>query len=381
MTGAGLYVHVPFCSSICPYCDFAVTTGRRERDGPRHVDAVLAELAASSFPHAFDTVYLGGGTPSWLPTSELRRLVGGICADPRVGAHAALHLEANPEDATDDAVGAWRELGVAFASLGVQSFDAAELAFLGRAHSPEEARAAARRCVAAGITTVSVDVIFGSPGQSDATLTATLEAAAACGIHHLSCYQLTVHEGTPLARTRDRGALAEVGDERQARLFGLVHRTAARLGFAAYEVSNFAAAPEHRSRHNAKYWSHAPYLGVGPSAHSFDGRTRWWNARPFIEWSRLVAAGEAPVAGREELSREQLATERVMLGLRTAAGVDLAAIEADLGLRPSRASRGRIDFWYERGFATSDGRRLRLTRRGWAVADALAAEIDLETVR
>jgi len=384
----GLYLHVPFCSAVCPYCDFAVTVGgRRSRRLWR--EALLAEirLAAESAagepwtePGAFDTAYFGGGTPSALDPEDLAAVFAALGerfglrperADGDGGAR--VFLEANPEDVTPERLAAWRELGVAVVSLGVQSFDAGSLAFLGRRHGPERSRSAVELALLAGFRTVSLDLIYGLPGQDEAAWRRELDAAVALGPDHLSCYQLTVEPGTPFGRRRDRGELAELPEPAQAALFRLTHERLTDAGWPAYEVSSFARAPRHRSRHNRKYWRHAPYLGLGPSAHSFDGRRRrWWNERRLAAWRARVDRGERPVAGEETLGDEELALEALMLGLRTADGIDLAGFRERHGVDLPSANCELVRRLEGEGLATVEDGRFALTLDGLAVADGLA---------
>lgn len=394
---AGLYLHVPFCSAVCPYCDFAVMVGgARSRDG--YLDALVAEIAlwgAETEPPEteppetgvqaggaddaatgwrFDTVYLGGGTPSALAPEQLAEALAALRRELPLDPGVHLAMEANPEDASPEALAAWRRLGVATLSLGVQSFDPGALGFLGRRHGPIEARAAVEHAHVAGFDTVSIDLIFGLPDQDAAAWRRELETAVAIAPDHLSCYQLEVHAGTPFGRRRERGELTEAPEPAQAELFALTHERLADAGYAAYEVSNFAAAPEHRSRHNRKYWDGSPYLGLGPSAHSFDGgRRRWWNERRLAPWRRRIERGDKPVAGGETLSAAERALEALMLGLRTIEGVDLAALRERLGIDLTAADRTRIERLEAAGLVTFDGRRLAPTRAGLAVADGLAA--------
>lgn len=376
----GLYFHVPFCSAVCPYCDFAVRTGGRERRA-RFVARLLAEIglwAGAPAPLAgFDTVYFGGGTPSCLLPEELAQILDAARARLGVAPDARVFLEANPEDVTPEGLAAWRALGVATLSLGIQSFAPADLAFLGRRHDAGAARASVERALAAGFETVSIDLIYGLPdglpaGSPDGWRR-TLDEAVRLAPDHLSCYQLTVHDGTPFGARRDRGALRELRGEAQAGLFALTHTFLADAGYPAYEVSNFARAPEYRSRHNRKYWEHAPYLGLGPSAHSFDGRRRWWNERELAGWEERVAAGERPVAGSEELGPEMLALESLLLGLRTVEGVDLAALRLRYGVDLAEGNAALLTCLTADGLLTSVGERLVPTRAGLAVADGLAA--------
>lgn len=382
---SGLYVHVPFCSAVCPYCDFAVMVGGG-RSRSRYRDALLREVelwAARGLPFAtpFDTFYFGGGTPSALSPEALEAFFTALRR--AFGDPAWIHFEANPEDVNADSAALWRRLGVGTVSLGVQSFQAPALEFLGRRHDPAAARRAVELTREAGLPAVSVDLIYGLPGQGEAEWLRDLEAAVALSPEHVSCYQLTVEPGTPFGRRRELGELTEMPEPGQAALFRLTHRFLADAGYAAYEVSNFARAPEHRSRHNRKYWDHSPYLGLGPSAHSFDGgRRRWWNHRRLSFWAAALdrATGEGtapPVGGEEVLSRHDLALERLMLALRTTAGIDLARFRRRYGVDLA-ASDGRLmEELAGAGLARMEAGRFALTLDGLAVADGLAARFDL----
>ena len=399
----GLYLHVPFCSAICPYCDFAVLrAGGAIR--ARFADRLIAEvaIAAASWPdpRPFDTVYFGGGTPSLLPPGDLARVLA-ACADrlPLASPAPWVFLEANPEDVTPGACAAWRRLGVRTLSLGVQSFDDDALRFLGRRHTGRQARTAVETAQAAGFDTVSVDLIFGLPGQTAAAWRRDLEVAVGLSPGHLSCYQLTIHPRTVFGVRAARGQLVELPDTEQAALFDLTHRFLADAGWPAYEVSNFASSPEHRSRHNLKYWDHTPYLGLGPSAHSFAlvpasahaGRAdaggasarghRWWNERHLRVWEQYVVAGKRPVAGEELLGPPALASETLLLGLRTTAGVDLDAFAARYGIDLLETNHALVTRLVRAGRLQvredPQGQRLAPTVRGLAVADSLAAAFDL----
>jgi oxygen-independent coproporphyrinogen III oxidase len=386
----GLYLHVPFCSAICPYCDFAVLTG-----GPRRraefVDSLEAEIAVWR-PEAerwrtIDTVYFGGGTPSALEPAQLARILAAARAALPIAPDAWIALEANPEDVTAESVGRWRELGIAMLSLGIQSFDAGTLRFLGRRHTPAQARHAVELALGAGFPIVSIDLIYGAAGESrppqpdpeaeQARWRRDLEQAAALGPQHLSCYQLTIHEGTPFGFRAARGELSELPEADQAEAFRFTHTFLAGRGYAAYEVSNFARAPEHQSRHNRKYWDHTPYLGLGPSAHSFDGRRRWWNERKLRPWQAKLAAGEPPIAGSEDLGRRELALEELMLSLRTAAGLDLEGFHRRHACDLAARNVSLLKDLAARGLLVETAGRLVPTLEGLAVADALARAFDL----
>ena len=373
---AGLYLHVPFCSAICPYCDFAVRIGRAPARAA-FVDVLIAEIALwVDWVEPIDTVYLGGGTPSILAPADLARLLNAVRDSLPLVDGARFFLETNPEDVSPERAAQWCDLGVKTISLGVQSFDDAELKFLGRRHDGAGARAAVNTCRRAGFSTVSLDLIFGLPGQRDATLADNLANAVDLGVDHVSCYQLTVHDGTTFGRRRDRGKLCEMPEGDQAERYHQVHQYLATNGFEAYEVSNFARTPAHRSRHNRKYWRHVPYLGLGPSAHSFDGASRWWNQRDADDYAEMVRAGQRPIAGREQLTRSDLALETVMFGLRTIEGIDLhqyrERFEADL----LSCNRTLVDACIAHGQLRLVDRRLVPTAAGLAIADGLATRFE-----
>jgi oxygen-independent coproporphyrinogen-3 oxidase len=385
----GLYVHVPFCSSICPYCDFSVmhsASPARGRFASRLAEEAALAAPGWDDPRPFDTVYFGGGTPSQLSPDDLGRVLDACRARLKVAADAWIFLEANPEDVTPAACAAWRALGVRTVSLGVQSFSDEALRFLGRRHTGAEARAAVETALASGFDTVSIDLIFGLRGQTAEEWRADLAAAVALEPPHLSCYQLTIHPRTRFGVQAKHGRFAELPEDDQAALFELAHRSLADAGWLAYEVSNFARGVAHQSRHNRKYWDHTPYLGLGPSAHSLAAgpasARRWWNERGTPRWEKRIAAGERPIEEREVLTARELAEEALLLGLRTTAGVDLAELRGRYGVDLLAANGALIARLVDEGRvevrADAEGpRRLVPTLAGLAVADGLAAAFDL----
>jgi oxygen-independent coproporphyrinogen-3 oxidase len=352
--------------------------GRRQR----FVDALKAEIELyQGYPGLFDTIYFGGGTPSILEAGQLEAILEALSESFEISGESWLSLEANPEDISEQTLSAWNRLGVNTLSLGVQSFDARELSFLGRSHSPESARRSVEMALAAGFDSVSVDLIYGLPNQSMDDWRRQLDIAIELAPEHLSCYQLTVHEKTVFGVQRRRGLLKELGEELQGEFFFEAHRRLGEAGYEGYEVSNFASAPEHRSRHNAKYWDHTPYLGLGPAAHSFDGASRWWNEWKEGPWSRAVGAGQRPVAGRERLSPSDLALERLMLGLRTASGIDLAEIDQAYGTTIAATNEAVVEDLQRQGkIEIADG-RLRPTLAGLATADSVALAFEIQAAR
>jgi len=376
--GHGLYIHVPFCTSVCPYCDFAVLIAGRERRAA-FVPALLAEADRyRDWAGTFDSLYLGGGTPSSLAAGQLELLLTGVRQRLRLSPEARVVLEANPEDVSTESLGRWLALGVTDLSLGIQSLDPEILRFLDRRHSAEEGRRSVELALAAGFRWVSVDLIFGAAGQSTEMWREQLRQGVAAAPNHLSCYQLTVHPGTRFGARRERGELLEADQAVLAELFRLTHSFLADAGYEGYEVSSFAASPAERSAHNPKYWDHTPYLGLGPSAHSFDGRRRWWNQRKLRLWQASLARGESPVEGREELGPGELALEAVMLGLRTADGVDLEWVRRRCGIDLLEANGPLVERLVDEELLRVQGDRLRSTLGGLAVADSLACLFEID---
>jgi oxygen-independent coproporphyrinogen-3 oxidase len=378
--GAGLYLHIPFCSAICPYCDFAVLTGGAERRA-RFVEHLIAEIGMwgkdrDAFPE-IDTIYFGGGTPSALSPDQIGHILQALRESLSIRDDAWIFFEANPEDVTPESARAWRDLGVRTLSLGIQSFDADALRFLGRRHSPEQARQSFEIARAAGFDTVSIDLIYGLSGQTPEAWRRTLEEAVSLDPDHISCYQLTIHEGTPFGFRLARGKMAELPEPVQADLFLLTHHFLADHGLPAYEVSNFARGAEHQSRHNRKYWDHTPYLGLGPSAHSYSETRRWWNERRLKPYELKLDSGQRPIDGGEDLTPSDLALEALMLGFRTAAGIDGGRFRERYGIDLLTSNAGLIERLESEGLLRIESSRLIPTLEGLAVADSLARDFEI----
>lgn len=361
-----LYIHVPFCARRCSYCDFAIAV-RREVPSRGFVAAVGREWDGWQHHPVWTTagpvrtVYFGGGTPSRLEPGAIAGLLALIRARRPVLPDAELTLEANPDDVTPEHAEAWRAAGVNRVSLGVQSFDPAVLHWMHRTHAAEQVAPAVSALRQAGIEDISLDLIFGLPAALERDWEADLARAFELEPTHLSLYGLTLEPHTPLARWAARGEFAPVDEERYAIEFLAAHRALACRGFEHYEVSS-AARPGRRARHNSAYWRRAPFIGLGPSAHSGFGRIRRWNLREWAAYARASEAGESVLAGSEELSDDAVELEEIYLGLRT--------IE---GLPVERLAAGVVEEWCRAGWAlvTPSG-RVRLTVEGWLRLDSLA---------
>ena len=320
-TSPGLYVHVPFCKTKCPYCDFYSVTSLSSV--PDWLEALQREtlLYRDRFSR-FDSLYIGGGTPSLLSGHELGKLAGLLSRAFSVSHDAEITVEVNPDDITSDKLAVLRDLGANRISLGVQSFDDRELHFLKRRHTADQALRALDEIKGAGFAKVGLDLMYGLAGQTVADWMRTLEQAVTFAPEHISCYQLTIHESTPFGNLQAAGEIKPLDEEKESAFFVLTSAFLEEKGYLHYEVSNFAKGEENLCRHNLKYWRRVPYLGIGPSAHSYLDGARWWNLRDLHGYCRALAESKPPVAGSETLTHEQVYLETILLGFRTREGVD-----------------------------------------------------------
>ena len=368
-----VYVHVPFCRHRCGYCDFALVANRDDLFD-RYFLAVAQELERLSGPLEFDTLYLGGGTPSHLGPDGLRRLfdllsAGGL----RPQANAEVTIEANPSDVSEALATAARECGITRVSLGAQSLDAATLVALDRDHSPDDVRHGVTILLEHGFT-VSVDLMTAAPGQTLAALDRDLDAVVALGTQHLSVYCLTWEKGTQFDSLRRKGRLESADESLERVLLERAIDILEAAGFEHYEVSNFARRGG-RCRHNETYWDCRPWEGFGPGAARFDGRERITNHRSTTTWIRRVLAGQDGTGDRESMTSLEAAQERVVLGLRRRDGLQRSAFLTASGFQLDKVAGAAICRWSASGLATDDGERVRLTRDGLLISDSLWADV------
>lgn len=367
----GLYIHIPFCRTKCPYCHFYSTTDLTS------VDAVIASIVREMGLYAgkfdtFDTIYIGGGTPSLLTIPQLETILSGARKHFSIPPEGEITIEVNPADGDLAWYRSLKDLGFNRLHLGVQSFSDGALAFLGRRHRAEDAFAAIDNTRRAGFDNFGLDLIYGIPGQELQSWRESLACAVSLAPPHLSAYQLAIEEDTPLCQGYRRGAF-DIPDEEASLAFFL--ETSAyleRSGYHHYEVSNYAVSPARKSRHNQKYWDHTPYLGIGPGAHSFKEGRRWWNHRSIEGYLNDLAAGTTPVGGEETLTRDDLRLETLFMGLRTARGIDIASFHRRFGEDLPRERHAVIESLVAGGFIVVNDERISPTTRGLAVADQLA---------
>jgi oxygen-independent coproporphyrinogen III oxidase len=334
---AGIYVHVPFCARKCLYCDFYSITDLSLRDD--FLEALYREISATKSLLPFDSLYIGGGTPSILSAHQISRIIDRISGQFTLDISAEITLEVNPGTVTRQSLKAYRQMGVTRLNIGVQSFQDSHLQWLGRMHSADAAKDAILWARAAGFDQIGMDLIYGLPGQSRKAWLADLHQAISFDPEHLSCYMLTCEPETPLDRMRRHQEFEAMADGDVCDLFETTVTELSKQGYPLYEISNFArkdnAPHANRSRHNQKYWTDVPYLGFGPAAHSYLNPVRYRNHRDIAAYMADINSGTLPIAEKETLSMEQLLMETVFLGFRTVEGISIQQFEEKSG-RPFR---------------------------------------------
>ena len=379
---AGLYFHIPFCEHKCVYCDFYSIAPSEEKMDERSLISVFTDriireigLRAGSAEHRgeFTSVFFGGGTPSLLEPEHMHSIMESLRKAFRIAEDAEVTLEANPGTVSKERLQAFRRMRFNRISFGVQSFQEQELAFLTRIHSARQAEQSILDAREAGFGNLSLDLMFGLPGQTLEGWMDTLQHALALEPEHLSCYSLTVEPNTPLARMVGTGRVSMLDRNVDADLYERTIELLASHGYVQYEVSNFSR-PGFQCRHNLNYWTHGEYLGFGPSAHSYESGVRWWNIANLSTYLDRLAAGTLPVDGEERLTKDQLRLEQIFLGLR-GPGLDLSRYEQQFGRSFLEEQRGTVDALLREGHAAISGSTLALTRRGYMICDEICASL------
>ncbi len=373
---AGVYVHIPFCASRCSYCDF-FSTLRLDEVGHDYVEALIAEARlrkAELNGKPVKTLYMGGGTPSQLPLPLLARLIDGLKATLDLNAVQEFTLEANPDDVTPEWCAAVRALGVNRVSMGVQSFQDAVLRLVGRRHTARQAIDAVASLRHAGIDNISIDLIYGLPGQTLETWAESVRQAVDLRPQHISAYGLTYEPGTRLWQQRECGEVVEASEDQYLDMYRILVGMLQVAGYEHYEISNFAL-PGYRSRHNSSYWNETPYLGLGAAAHSYDGTMRRSNPADLCGYIRRITSGQ-PACQVEDLAWWERYDERVMLGLRTADGVDAHRLRSDFGDKAWAhfVSEARRHIDAGNMICTDDGRYI-LTSEGIVLSDSVMRDL------
>jgi len=368
---AGLYIHIPFCHSKCAYCNFYSITSINLI--PIFVAALIKEIKLSKGTFdSFDTIYIGGGTPSVLTCEQLAEIIAALNKFLKIDSNAEITLEVNPGDVYSEYFKSLRSLGINRLNIGVQSFDEKILIFLGRRHNANEARQAIQDARTAGFKNLGIDLIYGVYGQSINLWKKTLAEAISFKPQHLSCYQLTLEANTPLYKKYLEKNIKEPSDNRQRKYFFTTAEKLEKAGYIHYEVSNFARNDKFKSKHNIKYWQHIPYLGLGPAAHSFLENKRWWNVASVKNYLEKLSQGKMPVESEEFLTPDQLKLETLFLGLRTSEGIDLKLYKKKFGIDLLADKKNVIESLVNNQFVEVKNGHLRPTLAGMAVADSMA---------
>jgi len=368
---AGLYIHIPFCLSKCGYCSFYSI--KSIHLVPEYIAALKKE---TKYYHdvfsSFDTIYIGGGTPSLLSVGQIDDLISTANKYFDIDRQAEITVEVNPGDVSLEYFQVLRKSGINRLNIGVQSFDNKILQLLGRRHSAKEAIAAIEAARAAGFDNLGIDLIYGVHGLSIKTWKNTLQKAVSFKPEHISCYQLSLDDRTPLYKKYSLNGWHLPDENTELKLFLTTAEQLENAGYIHYEVSNFARLDKFKSRHNQKYWQHTPYLGLGPAAHSFLNNKRWWNTSAVKTYLKEIAQGKMPAENAETLTEEQLQLEALFLGLRTKDGINLKQFKTKYGIDLLADKIIIIDALIKNKLIELNDGFLRPTRTGMAVADSLA---------
>jgi oxygen-independent coproporphyrinogen-3 oxidase len=374
---AGIYLHIPFCRQACHYCNFYFSTSLKRTN-----DLVVALLKEIELQKEYiggetvETVYFGGGTPSLLEASALEAIMGGLRTQFTIDPGAEITLEANPDDISSPQLQDWKAAGVNRLSIGVQSFFTEDLIWMNRAHDARQAIESILMAQGEGFTNISADLIYGGPTLPDSHWKSNVEQAVRLGIPHLSCYALTVEPRTALDKMIRVKKVAAVDPEDQARQFLQLMEWMGQAGYEHYEISNFAL-PGMRSRHNSSYWQGRRYLGLGPSAHSFDGVSRQWNVSNNTRYIECLSEGRL-LFEKEDLKPVQQLNEYIMTSLRTVEGCDLRYVSGRWGERAATTLLGRAGGFVNEQKMGAVNNRLVLTRKGKLLTDGITAELFFE---
>jgi oxygen-independent coproporphyrinogen-3 oxidase len=367
---AGIYIHIPFCKQACTYCNFHFTTSLRRKN--ELVAALLGEIELRKHyldKESIETIYLGGGTPSLLNIHDMEPLVQKIFSTFSVAPAVEITIEANPDDITEAKVQEWKAAGVNRLSVGVQSFFEEDLLWMNRAHSAEEALRNLEVAIK-HFDNVTIDLIYGIPSLTNEKWKGNVDTSIALGIPHLSCYALTVEPKTPLDKMIRTHEAPNVNPDHQSEQFVLLMRWMNKAGYEHYEISNFAK-PGFRSRHNSSYWQGQKYIGIGPSAHSFDTISRQWNVSNNHIYIESIKKGNIPCE-KEILTPVQKLNEYIMTSLRTIEGLNLARVSPEALIDELELASSKF---IERGLMVEEDNHLRLSQKGKLVADGIAAEL------
>jgi oxygen-independent coproporphyrinogen-3 oxidase len=372
---AGIYIHIPFCKQKCTYCDFHFSTNYQHYQNEM-INALVSELEIRKNELAgqrIETIYFGGGTPSLIAPAELQQLIDTVHLHYDCQPEIECTLEANPDDIDATAISQWKAAGINRLSIGIQSFDDRDLSWMNRAHSAAQSLECIRLAHAGGILNCSIDLIYGLPDMDNTRWLEQIHTALSLEASHISAYCLTVEEKTALYRQVQQKKVHVASNEQQSEQFDLLIETLAEAGYEQYEISNFARAG-FISRHNSNYWKGIHYVGIGPSAHSFNGKQRAWNIANNAQYMRLIQGGEKWFE-TENLSDINQFNELILTGLRTKWGVNLTALAEIISL--DKTFYGQIEQFIAKKWMVQQADQVILTSEGKHWADAIAQDLFL----
>jgi oxygen-independent coproporphyrinogen-3 oxidase len=372
---AGVYLHIPFCKRACHYCNFHFSTSTRLQEG--FIVALLAEIEIRKhyLSESVSTIYFGGGTPSILPSKDIDRILTQLQNHFTIETGVEITLEANPDDITEQKLQEWKAVGINRLSIGVQSFFEEDLLWMNRAHNAVQAAVSIDLAQKEGFNNLTIDLIYGAPTLTDKNWMKNVEKAVELEIPHLSCYALTVETKTPLEKLIKKKVLANVDADKQARHFELLMVMMKEAGYEHYEISNFAKSG-FRSKHNSSYWQGKPYIGLGPSAHSFNGISRQWNISNNALFIQSLMKGVIPFE-QEILTHEQQLNEYIMTSLRTLEGLSLQKVQQDFGEDKSQYVIKTAQPHLYRRHLVLENNFLKTTPDGKFLADGIASDLFL----
>lgn len=372
---AGVYIHIPFCRKACHYCNFHFSTSTKLKE--EFVSALLQEidLRQNYLLEPVSTIYFGGGTPSILPFIDIQHIILRLLERFEIEKSAEITLEANPDDITLEKLAEWKEMGINRLSIGIQSFIEEDLQWMNRAHNARQALDCIALAKNSGFNNLTIDLIYGTPTLPDEAWERNVKTAIALQITHLSCYALTVEPKTALEKLIKQKSLAEVDTEKQARHFELLMQWMKEAGYEHYEISNFAK-PGFRSKHNSSYWQGKSYIGLGPSAHSFNGTSRQWNVANNALYIQSLTKNHVPFE-IEVLTKEQQLNEYIMTSLRTIEGISLQKVKQLFGKDKHEYLIKTARPHLNRHHLTTENEYLKTTTEGKLLADGIAADLFL----
>ncbi len=370
---AGIYIHIPFCRKACHYCNFHFSTTHHQIEPMMAAIEKEAVLQKDYLSEPIETIYFGGGTPSLLSIHQLQKVMEILQSEYQIAVNAEITIETNPDDFEEEKLEAWKKMGINRLSIGIQSFFEADLQWMNRAHNAAQADSCIRMAKDAGFDNITIDLIYGTPTLTDEAWKENVDKALSLGIDHISCYALTVEPKTGLEKMIQQKKIEAVDPDKQARHFSLLMQWLAEAGFDHYEISNFSK-PGKKSKHNSNYWNGVDYLGLGPSAHSFNGRSRQWNIANNALYIQSLAKDQVPFELEILSSMEQL-NEYIMTSLRTMEGLSLETVSRKWSEKELHQIIEIAQKPILQGYMILKDKNLILTNAGKLMADGIASDL------